>query len=182
MKAKLDIFEEIIDREGGSKYTNRAADRGKGTRWGLTEVNARKLGYTGDMAQLPKEYAIRFLENLWSCMKIDELRAINEHLGEYAFDFGYNSGSGNAVRELQELINLLNNCETLFPDVAEDGGMGAQTLNAIKSFSKKGDLEALAYGYNAIRVAFCMDIARRDHSQEQNARGWLNRIYAVGRA
>lgn len=177
---RLQVIEDTIDREGGPKYTNRADDRGGPTRWGMTVKAAADVGYTGPMDKCPKEVAVAFYTKLWSRLKIDEVMKRSVPLGLYLYDFGVVSGSGNAVRELQELINVLNVKETLFPDVKVDGGIGKEVLTALDSYAKGASMDVLASSYNAMRVAFCVELAKKDKSQESNVRGWLNRIHAVG--
>jgi lysozyme family protein len=174
------VIEDTIDREGGPKYTNRADDRGGPTRWGMTVKAAADVGYTGPMDKCPKEVAVAFYTKLWSRLKIDDVMKRSVSLGLYLYDFGVVSGSGNAVRELQELINVLNVKETLFPDVTVDGGIGKEVLSAIDSYAKGASMDVLAASYNAMRMAFCVELAKKDKSQESNIRGWLNRIYSVG--
>jgi lysozyme family protein len=176
------VIADTIDREGGEKYTNRPDDRGGPTRWGLTTVAAADVGYTGPMETCPKEVAIAFYKKLWTKLRIDDVAKRSIPLALYMYDFGVVSGSGRAVREFQELLNVLNVKETLFPDVGVDGGMGKEVLGAMDEYAKKASIAVLADSYNAMRIAFCVNLAKKDKSQESNVRGWLNRIYNVGKS
>ena len=54
MKHAVDtLIEDLIEREGGEKFTDHPSDRGGPTRWGVTEAVARAFGYEGDMRTMP---------------------------------------------------------------------------------------------------------------------------------
>lgn len=175
----IQVIDKTIVREGNGKYTNRKADRGGPTRWGMTAKAAADVGYTGSMETCPREVAVKYYMLLWKRLRMDEILPLSLDLGEYLYDFGVTSGSRNAVEELQKLLNVLNNCGTLYEDMAEDGGMGPNTLNMLKAFAKaRGEdgMRVFAFSYNALRVAFNVNIAVNHPEQEANEYGWLTRI------
>ena len=59
------LIDEVIGREGG--YSNRPADRGGATRWGVTEKVARSHGYRGDMRTFPRAKRWRYTAACTGC-------------------------------------------------------------------------------------------------------------------
>lgn len=170
---------EVIEREGGSKYTNRAADRGGPTRWGVTEATARRFGYEGDMAQLPYEVAERVYLAIWQECQCDAISELDTDMAVYVFDFAVNSGEGNAGKRLQRLLNVLNNRGRLYPDITVDGDIGPGTVAALKAYAARrgvSGLRLLREAYNALRIGLCFDLAERQEAQEENINGWFSRI------
>ncbi len=171
---------ELLIREGGEKYTDRAADRGGPTRWGVTEKTARQFGYKGRMQELPLEVAVSiYALCYWRPQMIDDVSVISESLAICMFDFGVNSGVSRSIRTLQRLLNVLNNGGLYYEDLVEDGLIGAKTLVALKAFSEKrgGEgVDILVRAFNASRIAFCVTLSANDESQEANTYGWLSRV------
>ena len=56
------LLDELLEREGD--YVNHPADRGGPTRYGITEAVARAHGYSGAMAELPREEAAAIYRRL----------------------------------------------------------------------------------------------------------------------
>lgn len=177
---RKNAISEVIEREGGSKYTDRATDRGGPTRWGVTEKTARAAGYTGSMKELPESVAISIYQrNFWDFCKCDQLAAFSPELAVWVFDFAVNSGPPNAIAQLQTLLNVLNDRQRLYPDFAPAANIGPKTLDALAKYCKVRDIKTLAYAYNALRVAFLVNIAKSDESQESNVYGWLSRVISI---
>jgi lysozyme family protein len=79
----------VLGSEGG--YSDRGADRGGPTRWGITEKLARAKGYTGDMKDFPLESAKAvYLVDFWSVCKLGDLPDQKE--AEDLFQMAVNSG------------------------------------------------------------------------------------------
>lgn len=171
---------EVIDREGGSKYTNRAADRGGPTRWGVTERTARAYGYKGDMQTMPYDiaYAI-YSRDFWDFCKCDEIAKYSQELALWVFDYAVNSGPPAAILELQEQLNILNQRGKLYPDFTPAPNIGPKTLAALAAYSKVRDIKVLAYAYNGCRIAKLKNIAKADASQEDNIYGWYQRVIKI---
>lgn len=173
-------IEELIFREGGSKYTNRATDRGKATRWGIIETTARSHGYKGSMETLPKEVAVEiYRKSFWDFCKCDQIAKISEELAIWVFDFAVNSSPANAIEPLQGLLNTLNNRQKLYPDFAHAANIGPKTLTSLEAYAKVRDIKVLAYAYNGLRIAFLYNIAKKDESQEDSFYGWLTRVINI---
>lgn len=175
---KNHLIEELIEREGG--YVNDPTDRGGETMYGITLNTARQYGYQGAMRDLPYELAFMIYEAIyWTPLKLDDIQNISEALTEQLFDFGVNSGTGAAARCLQRGLNVLNNRQTLYPDLTEDGVLGSRSMSALKTFvshRKQAGLKVLTEAVRGMRIGFCVNIASKDESQEKYSFGWLQRI------
>lgn len=175
---KSNAIFQLIRREGG--YVNDPTDRGGETNYGITVKTARAHGYTGAMRDLPYETAVKIYEAIyWQPLKLDEIQQISEALVTQLFDFCVNSGAGAAGRSLQRALNVLNNAQTLYPDLAEDGVLGSKSLAALQAYAahrKQTGLKVMVEAIRAQRITFCIDIAANDESQEKYSFGWLQRI------
>jgi len=175
---KPQLIEELIEREGG--YVNDKTDRGGETMFGITIKTARQYGYNGQMQHLPYELACKIYEAMyWTPLRLDDVQAISECLTEQLFDFGVNSGIGSAGRSLQRALNVLNNLQTLYPDLLEDGVIGSRSISALTAYANHRKLQGIKVLVEAVRgqrISFCIDIAANDESQEKYSFGWLHRI------
>lgn len=179
---KKKAIAEVIDREGGSKYTNRAADMGGPTRWGVTHTKAREFGYKGHMSEYPYEEAYKVYEYIWNRLYLDNIAPIDSHLAVFMFDFGVNSGESRAAKYFQSLLNILNNRQKLYSDITPDGRIGSNTMKAFTAYrTKRGQqgVEIFRMAYNSERVAFFTNLAHRREDQEENLYGWLSRVISI---
>ncbi|WP_282235651.1 glycoside hydrolase family 108 protein [Salinicola endophyticus] len=178
---KQRLIAEVIDREGGA--VDHPADRGGPTRYGITEAVARADGYTGDMRDFPLAWAIRIYERrYWDSLALDSIQPVSETLVSYLFDYGVNSGPGRSGLELQMTLNALNDQQRLYPDVAEDGAVGSQTLAALDGYRRARGAEGvtvLAEAINGCRIAFCRELTRKRPTQEAFAYGWFRRVVGL---
>lgn len=182
IELKKNAIAEVIEREGGSKFTNRAADRGRATRWGVTEANMRRMGWTGDAKDFPYDLAYKFYELVWDECRCDDLATFNPDLTIYVFDFAVHSNAQRAGNRLQRVLNVLNNRGKLYPDITVDGDIGSQTLASLAAFARirgEGGLRMLAEVFKALRIGLCFDLAEKSEDQEENATGWFNRICSL---
>ncbi len=88
-------------------------------------------------------------------------------LKHFFFDCCVNQGRGTAVKLLQRA------CVAKGADIKVDGGMGPNTLNAIKKY--KTELER----GRMHRVKHYMDIVARKPEQERFLFGWYRRALSV---
>lgn len=115
-------FEEavgkVLQHEGG--YVDHPNDPGGATRYGITEAVARRVGYRGDMRELPLDLAKRIYRNdYWNAVRADELPAAARYV---VFDAAVNSGPGQAARWLQAALG-----------VTVDGAIGPKTIAAAQA-------------------------------------------------
>ncbi|MEM1097114.1 MAG: glycosyl hydrolase 108 family protein [Bacteroidota bacterium] len=163
--------------EGG--YANDALDRGGETMWGVTEAVARRQGYQGAMASLPRDSAVVWAQRLyWETIWGDSLAVLDIDLAARVFDAGYNQGRSAAVRHLQRCVNGYNQQGRQWPDVAVDGVMGPGTLRAVRAvFAQRRDAGALLETcVSTLQGARYIAIWERDPTQERFAVGWMRRL------
>jgi len=173
-----ELISQVIEREGGSTFTNNPADRGGPTRFGITAATLgvyQKLGRAATAAEVqalqePDARAIyryRFLEQPgFSALGSEIVRAI-------LFDSAVQHGARRAVQFLQRAIGA-----------KDDGKLGPVTLTAARAW----DSRRLAVRILAQRARFYGDIvthnltdADRDgipDNAEFDA-GWMNRLAAL---
>ncbi len=160
-----DIITAVLQREGGS-YTDRPADHGGPTKWGITQASL--ASYRG-AAVTPAE-----VEGL----SADDARALyaelylhrpgfagiaDARLRGLVVDCGVLHGTGEAAKWLQAAAK-----------VKGDGVLGAVSLAAINAADP-----ARLYGATlAARLVFLGRLITRDPSQAPFAAGWLARAAA----
>lgn len=130
------IIEEIIEREGG--YSDRAADRGGPTNWGVTITTLRRVRgnpslTAQDVKRLTKDEArIIYHEEFIKAPGFDLIP--HDTLRTHMIDFGVNSSPARSIRYVQRIVG-----------VKEDGRLGPVTLAAIKrmGYSRVNNLLAI---------------------------------------
>ena len=175
---KQTLIAQVIRAEGG--YSNDPSDRGGETMYGITKAVARENGYTGPMADLSFNVAFALYEKrYWQPLKLDHIASYHDDLAVQLFDFGVHSGITKAGKTLQQVLNVLNQQQTLYSDLTADGIVGSKTLEALKLFYQHRQKQGLVVLFQAIkskRMSFCIDIALSDQTQERYQYGWLKRI------
>lgn len=127
--------------EGG--YVDNRADPGGKTRYGITEVTARKHGYTGAMDTLPLAMAQDiYLKDYWGPAGCD---ALPDNMKYPMFAFYVNAPPRAAVKALQLAAGMGVN--------DQDGSMGPHTLQAVNS--------AAATPLGALRMEFRFSLAKQ---------------------
>ena len=180
MSLKNKIINGIIEVEGG--YVNHESDRGKATKFGITEKEARNNGYTGDMRDLPRELAYQiYAVKYWDVNNLSQIAALSEKVATEVADTGVNMGVGVAARFLQRSLNCLNMKGKLYTDLVVDGLIGAKTINALDEFLKfrgeeRGTLVLLRM-LNSLQGAYYIDITESREQNEDFIFGWfLHRV------
>ena len=153
-----DCFEELLRHEGGFVDNSALGDRGGPTKYGVTQAEARDAGYTGTMAYLPLSTAKRIYEaRYWTAVRAEELPA---ELRYVMFDSAVNSGPGQAVRWLQDAL-----------DVRVDGVLGPVTVKAAQECNTLRVTGLIL----AQRLIFMTNLP----SWGSFSRGWARRIAAM---
>jgi lysozyme family protein len=93
----------------------------------------------------------------------------SDDLCKRVFDFAVNGGHGTAVHCLQQAVNSLAT-DGAAP-IAEDGGWGPITLNAVNA----ADPAALLEAFKAKRLAYYQDIANEDPAKARYLATWTTR-------
>lgn len=174
-----DIITELIKREGG--YSNNPADKGGETTWGITVAVARAFGYTGPMVSMTQQVARDiYAQRYWHAPRFNDVNTISELVAEELLDTGVNMGPSVAGKFLQRALNVLNQGDKAYPNVAVDGAVGNMTLAALKAFlaarGKAGET-VLVRMLNAQQSVRYIELAEAKVSQETFEYGWqLNRV------
>jgi lysozyme family protein len=156
-------FANVIKSEGG--YVNDPKDPGGMTNLGCTAVvwaafkgkPVSEVTEAEMKALTPADVKPVYKKNYWDKVSGDNLP---DGVDYCCFDCAINSGPGRAVKFLQEIVG-----------VNPDGGIGPQTLAAVKNFDPK-DLVAK---YSAKRQAFLEGLDTFSHF----GKGWTSRINSV---
>jgi len=115
-----------------------------------------------------------YKQHYWNLFWGDEIP--DQQLANELFDTGVNMGVGRAVKYLQQGLNLLNRNQKNYPDIADDGSFGKNTMKALNSYL---DIDEVSYLYKIINILQGMhyiEYMTKSPTQEKYARGWLNRV------
>lgn len=158
-------FRTAVDRllimEGGAKITDKATDRGKLTKWGISQRAYPLL----DIRRLTRDDAVQiYHRDYWSPLRCDDL--LSKELAEELFEFGVNAGIGTAARALQTAINALGR------PLSVDGHIGPATLAATVRVGQPALLEA----FRTEAERHYRAIVKEHPDQAVNLAGWLNRL------
>lgn len=149
-------FEKLLKHEGG--YSDNKYDSGGKTMFGITEQVARANGYQGQMKDLPLSVAKGiYKEQYWDAVRADEMP---QKLRYGLFDAAVNSGPSQAVKWLQQALNLV-----------PDGVIGIKTLfEAKKSDGNEVLLKMLGY-----RLEFMTNLKVWSNF----GKGWARRVATI---
>lgn len=167
-----DIINEVLRREGHGAFTNRAADRGGPTRWGvsLKTLQSRKAGATiDDVRALTEDEARRiYLEDYVQRPGFDRLP---EPLRSLLVDFGVTSGPARAIKALQLAVGA-----------HPDGVIGFDTRTRLSARDSASVYASVLRQYLGHFVSVALnddevEAFRKAHpnTQLENLRGWWNR-------
>ncbi len=86
-------FDVLLKHEGD--FSAHKSDPGGKTRYGITEAVARRVGYRGDMRELPLDLAKRiYREDYWQAVRAEQLPPAIRYA---VFDAAVNSGPAQSV-------------------------------------------------------------------------------------
>jgi len=151
---------KILVHEGG--FVNHPKDPGGITNMGVTKrVYEEWVGHEvseQDMRDLDED-DVRpiYQKNYWDRIKGDKLPS---GLDLCVFDFGVNAGTGRAAKYLQKMIGT-----------TADGGIGPNTLKAVKAYVKENGLVETIKKYQANRQDYYESLS----TFETFGRGWTVR-------
>lgn len=179
MSLKERIINGIIEREG--PYVNDLDDSGGETAWGITLETARADGYFGTMKDLTKERAFKIYDKkFWQALMLDRIEALSVKVAEEIADTAANQGPFRAGEFLQRSLNVLNDRQNHYPDIAVDGKVGPGTVETLRLYLQKRGAEGeivLRNMLNCLQGAFYVELAERRQKDEKFIFGWFkNRI------
>lgn len=170
------LINHLID-EIEKDYSDRRADRGGKTRWGITEAKAREHGFTGPMSELPRALAVTIYRlDFVNAVGVDKVLPVSSAVGAELFEAGVVMGPSWPARFLQMGLNALNRAGRDYPNILEDGVVGGETVKALKAMLRtRGQaaehaLVAIMNGFELVRF---VQLSRDDESQEDNVLGWI---------
>lgn len=144
---------KVLGHEGD--FSDHKDDKGGATRFGITEEVARRIGYKGDMRELPLDLAKQiYKRDYWDAVRADQLPAGVRYA---VFDAAVNSGVGQATKWLQRALG-----------VRDDGVIGPVTLAAANA----QNADALRMRVLAQRLRFMASLP----NWPAFSRGWSRRI------
>jgi lysozyme family protein len=114
-----------------------------------------------------------FKTNFWDPIRLDSIKS--QAVADEAFDTGVNMGIGIAARFMQRGVNLLNRNERSWKNLTVDGAIGPKTIETINNLSIV-DTRHLFNSLNMLQGARYLDIIEKNPTQEENWRGWLERV------
>jgi lysozyme family protein len=167
--------DQVIGVEGA--YSNNPNDSGGETMWGITLDTARRYGYAGPMAAMPKSEAARiYIQHYIVGVKLDQVWSIADRIAYELFDSGVNCGSETAIKWLQTGLNALNKQGKDFADMTVDGHIGPQTLQALKVFLTLRKLDGeivLLKVLNVLQGAHYLTLGVERPKDEDFIYGWF---------
>lgn len=172
-------FKSVVGHEGG--YVDDPSDSGGKTIYGITEAVARNYGYNGLMRLMPLALAQDIYKTqYWDALSLDEISQINPRIAEELFDTAVNQGVIASGKYLQRSLNVLNDRQRFYADVAVDGIIGPNTLKMFALFDRvrghRGH-KVLFSMLNCLQGAFYVDLAERREKDERFIFGWFdNRV------
>lgn len=175
-----EIIADIIEKEGPA-FTNRAADKGGPTKWGVTQ--AALSSYRGRACAIDEVKALTRAEAEAVYLhdyveKPGFLLILDDRLRVNLVDAGVQHGVGRATRWLQKILS-----------VKEDGQLGPVTAKAVNDLPERG-VSVIRHEFMAVRCLFYFRIIADDYNkkraqglcppmQAENAGGWGSRIGAM---
>jgi lysozyme family protein len=164
-----DLITRIIQREGG--YVNHPSDNGGPTNWGITQgalAQWRGRPVTAwEVQALSQDEARLIYRKIYfygpGCDAIAD-----PDLQELIFDYGINSGPGQAAKSLQTALKAMG----LYAG-GIDGGVGPLTRSAIAACR---NIPELYYRVKCERYELFLRFIGHDHRQADFATGWANRL------
>lgn len=161
--------------EGG--YSNDPADSGGKTRYGITEAKARAWGFTGDMKDLPLDFAIKiYRKDYWDIIHLSDVAEISPSVAMEMFDTAVNCGIGRPVPFLQRALNVFNRNGADYPDIVADGLIGGNTLSALRAYVAKRGIQGervMVEALNSQQGVFYVELSERRPKDEAFTYGWF---------
>lgn len=172
------MIADLIEVEGGERYSNHPADRGGPTRFGTTQAVARENGYQGDMRDFPRAMAEKiYRKKYFTAPGFESIYLLSPLIAEEMFDTGVNMGTSIPGPWLQRLLNVFNDAKT---DLVVDGAIGPATITALRLFLNKRGSDGeivMVRGLNCLQGARYVELAEKREQNRAFIYGWLkNRV------
>lgn len=118
--------------------------------------------------------------NFWDRFQGEKVSGLSQKVASEIFDFAVNCGLTNAVKSIQENLNLLNRNQVIYNDVVVDGLCGPATIHALESLlcdirkSREQQESVLATMINSDQIQHYKALMR-SHPEKERFAGWLYR-------
>ena len=170
-------------------YVNNPKDPGKETKCGITIAKAMEykaelvalFKWSGKMIDLTEEMAYYIYEqDFWIKPHLDQIFKRHPFIADRLFDLGINAGQATPIKYMQELLNVFNREQVLYPDIVADGGIGPGTLKALDAFIAARGNEGIM---RLVTMLFCEQghhykkTAEGRPASEEFEYGWAGRVH-----
>ena len=164
--------QKTLGKEG--VFSNNPNDRGKKTKYGITEkllISCQNKGLISKLTKIedltvPQAIVI-YRSEFWNALKLDLVPS--QVIAEEIFDTAVNTGPDEAARIVQKSVNYLGS------KVKVDGKLGPITIGEVNRWVKKDEV-ALFKVLNGYQFLHYESLVRNDPTQLDFARGWMKRV------
>lgn len=182
-------FSRTMKNEGG--YSNDPADPGGETYMGITRrwfgpwagwpvVDDWKAGCISALQRdvLLTDHVRDFYKaQFWDRVQGDAVSTLSPEVAYELFDTGVNLDIVDAVRFLQEALNMQNQYGKVYPDIAVDGKLGTKTLGTLKRYL---EWQPGSRDQNEQVLLNCMNgeqyLYYKSNPNHERFRGWFARV------
>ncbi len=170
-------------------YVNNPKDPGGETKCGITKAKAMEFElqlkalfkWSGKVADLTEDMAYYiYKQDFWIKPKLDQIYLRHPFIADRLFDLGINAGQTTPIKYMQELLNVFNREQKLYPDIVADGGIGPGTLKALDAFIAARGNEGIM---RLVTMMFCEQghhykkTAEARPASEEFEYGWAGRVH-----
>lgn len=151
-----DAIVKTLAREGGSRFTDIANDRGGATKYGISQAAYPTI----DIPNLTEQQARDiYKRDYWDRIRGDDIHA--QLIAENIFDTAVNMGTRTASRLVQITLSI----------VPADGVIGSESLAVINQQDEK----IFIAHFTLAKIARYAKICMNDKTQSKFLLGWINR-------
>lgn len=179
------VINEVIEKEGEA-YTDHPSDLGGPTKWGITQralsVYLHRQASKDEVRNLSRETAKAiYYENYVHRPGFETFLTLSPVLAAKIIDVGVNVGTARVSEWIQRALNKFNMRQKLYADIAVDGDVGPQTMNAytqlIQARGKANAEEVMFKAINVSQGAHYLSISDSREANEDFTYGWFkNRV------
>lgn len=177
-------FVDTTIKHEGDDFTDDPNDSGGETKYGVTKKSAERAkqfwhlyNWCGNISDMPKQFAQDwYVYDYYLAPKFNLVAEKSLLIAKELFDSGVNVGQGTAIKWLQQLLNVLNNQQMYYKDIAQDGHIGSGTISALSSYlikrGKDGE-DVLCNMLNIMQGAYYINLAIKREKDEKFVYGWV---------
>lgn len=114
-----------------------------------------------------------YKKEFWDKMRLDELGY--QSVADELYDNAVNAGIKNSVLFLQKALNLLNNSESFYKNIKEDGELGLITMKTLNDCLRIRSITLLLNLVNYHQMEHYVNLMKKKEVHEKYI-GWFNRV------